>query len=95
MTAQPKASKQPAAAPTLAKITVNGASSDVAVGQTFPASDPVFVLRSLTRTTAKIGIAGGSLATGNQTVTLTKGKKVTLMNTADGTRYELLLVSVA
>jgi len=95
VTAQPKASKQPAAAPTLAKITVNGALSDVAVGQTFPASDPVFVLRSLTRTTAKIGIAGGSLATGNQTVTLTKGKKVTLMNTADGTRYELLLVSVA
>ena len=67
----------------------------MAVGQTFPASDPVFVLRSLTRTTAKIGIAGGSLATGNQTVTLTKGKKVTLMNTADGTRYELILISVS
>ncbi len=57
-------------------------------------SDPVFQLVSLTKTTAKVGIAGGSLSTGDATVTLTKGKKVTLMNTADGTRYELVLVSV-
>jgi hypothetical protein len=28
-------------------------------------------------------------------VTLTKGKKVTLMNTADGTRYELRLISTS
>ena len=63
--------------------------------QDLPSADPVFRLVALTRTTAKVGIAGGSLSTGDGTTTLTKGKKVTLMNTADGTRYELVLVSVS
>jgi hypothetical protein len=83
-----------AAKPTSAKISVNGATEPVTVGATFPSSDPVFRLVSLTKTSAKVAVAGGSLSTGSPTVTLTKGKKVTLMNTADGTRYELVLVSV-
>ncbi len=66
----------------------------MSAGATFPAADPVFQLVSVTRTTAKVGISGGSLSTGTN-VTLTKGKKVTLMNTADGTRYELVLVSTS
>ena len=81
--------------PTSAKISVNGATEAVSVGSTFPASDPVFHLVSLTKRSAKVAIAGGSLSSGNPTVTLTKGKKVTLMNTADSTRYELVLVSVS
>jgi len=89
------APKQAAAAPSSARISVNSATESVAVSQTFPQADPVFALVSLTKTTAKIRVAGGSLATGNPTVTLRKGKKVTLMNTADGTRYELVLVSVS
>jgi hypothetical protein len=84
----------PTPAPTAARISVNGIRELVDLGKAFPSSDPVFRLVSLTRTTAKIGIAGGSLSTGDATATLTKGKKVTLMNTADGTRYELLLVSL-
>ena len=60
-----------------------------------PKADPVFTLVSLTATTAKIGIAGGSLESGSQTVTLKKNKPVTLMNTADGTRYVLRLVSTS
>jgi hypothetical protein len=92
----PPASKPPPAAkPTSAQISVNGESGKVAVGATFPAADPVFRLVSVTKTTAKIAIAGGSLSTGNGTVTLTKGKKLTLMNTADGTRYELVLLSAS
>ena len=89
----PAASKQPASKARFGLISVNGAKEQVGVGSSFPAADPVFQLVSLTKTTAKIGIAGGSLSTGTGTVTLTKGKKVTLMNTADGTRYELVLVS--
>ena len=85
---------QAAPAPTSARISVNGTRELVDVGKTFPSSDPVFRLVALTRTTAKIGIAGGSLSTGGATTTLTKGKKVTLMNTADGTRYELILITV-
>ena len=80
--------------PTSAKISVNGQAELVSAGATFPAADPVFKLVSVSTTTAKVGISGGSLSTGS-TVTLTKGKKVTLMNTADGTRYELRLVSTS
>jgi hypothetical protein len=67
----------------------------VAVGQAFPQSDPLFRLVSLTRRTAKIAIAGGSYEDGRPTVTLKKGKPVTLMNTADGARYQLLLISIS
>jgi hypothetical protein len=83
-----------AAKPSTAKISVNGAAEQVSVGSAFPSDDPVFKLVSLTSSTAKVAVAGGSLSSGAPTVTLTKGKKVTLMNTADGTRYDLVLVSV-
>ena len=53
------------------------------------------MLVSLTKNAAKISIAGGSLAGGAPTVTVKKGATLTLMNTADGTRYVLRLVSVA
>ena len=84
-----------AAKPSSAEISVNGSTESVAVGAKFPASNPTFVLVSLTKSSAKIGIAGGSIEGGKQTVTLKKGVPLTLMNTADGTRYVLRLVSVA
>jgi hypothetical protein len=83
----------PAPAATSAQIAVNGSSETVAKGGTFPQSDPVFVLLSVSRTTAKVAISGGSLASGGATVTLKKGQKLTLENTVDGARYVLLLVS--
>ena len=82
------------AAPTSAVISVNGAAQTVQVGATFPTPDPAFKLVSLSKQGAKIGIAGGSLQDGKAAVTLRKGKPLTLMNTADGTRYVLRLVSV-
>jgi hypothetical protein len=90
-----KPSPTPTAAPTTAVISVNGAPESVQVGGTFPAADPYFKLVSLTKKGAKISIAGGSLENGSPTVTLTKNKALTLMNTADGTRYVLRLVSVS
>jgi hypothetical protein len=89
----PSAVRKPSAASS-AKISVNGVSEHVGVGGSFPQADPVFVLVSLTATTAKVGISGGSLDTGSATVTLKKGKKLTLQNTVDGARYELLLITV-
>jgi hypothetical protein len=83
--------------PTGAVITVNdGPPQKVSVGQDFPLPplDPLFHLVSLTRKAARISVAGGSLADGRATVTLRKGKSLTLMNTADGTRYELRLLWV-
>lgn len=84
-----------AAASTTAVISVNGAPESVEVGGTFPTADPYFKLVSLTKKAARISIAGGSLENGAPTVTLTRSKALTLMNTADGTRYVLRLVSAS
>ena len=65
------------------------------VGKSFPSAAPVFSLVSMSGSSAEIGIAGGSYESGAATVTLTKGKTVTLLNTADGTRYVLRLVAAA
>jgi hypothetical protein len=77
-----------------AVISVNGLQETVTTGNEFPKDSPVFRLVKLGGGEARIGIAGGALASGSPTVTLRKGKAVTLVNTADGTRYELKLVSV-
>jgi hypothetical protein len=76
-----------------ARISVNGATDGVPVGATFPASDPVFRLVSVSRATAKVGIDDGSYASGATTITLRRGETVTLVNTADGTRYRVVLVA--
>jgi hypothetical protein len=80
--------------PGSAVISVNGTLYTVAVGSDFPNNPgvvPLFHLVSLTAHTARISIAGGSYANGAPTVTLKENKPVTLMNTADGTRYKLVL----
>ncbi len=84
--------------PGTAVISVNGTLYTVATKTDFPqpsATDPtvvpLFHLVSVTAHTATIAIAGGSYATGAATVTLKENKPVTLMNTADGTRYTLVL----
>jgi len=61
------------------------------VDREFPKGAPLFVLASVKKKQAKIGVAGGSFDDG-QTVTLAIGKKVTLVDTATGVRYELKLV---
>jgi hypothetical protein len=85
----------PAAKPSKATIAVNDVPQSVAVSESFPASEPTFKLVSVTKTAAKIGLVGGSYSSGSPTITLKLGKSVTLMNTADGTRYKLRLVSVS
>jgi len=84
--------------PGTAVISVNGTLYTVAAKTDFPqpsATDPtvvpLFHLVSVTAHTATIAIAGGSYATGAATVTLKENRPVTLMNTADGTRYTLVL----
>ena len=56
---------------------------------------PLFHLVSVTAHTAKISIVGGSYSSGAPAVTLRENKPVTLMNTADGTRYVLRLLAVS
>jgi hypothetical protein len=78
-----------------AMISVNGVKEGVNVHLNFPADAPLFHLVSLTNKTAKISVSGGSLASGAPTLTLRRGKPLTLMNTADGTRYRLVLVATS
>jgi hypothetical protein len=59
-----------------------------------PPAEPLFRLESLAKGKAKISIVGGSYADGSATVTVRVGKKLTLENTADGTRYELRVLWV-
>jgi hypothetical protein len=77
-------------------ISVNGVAEDVAVEGSFPKDEPTFVLVSLAKDgkSVEIGIAGGEYATGGETMKLAFGKKITLQNTADGSRYEVELHSV-
>jgi hypothetical protein len=89
----------PAPPPTTAVISINGELVSVTVDSDFPTAGtvfsqtgaPLFHLVSLTQKSAKVAIAGGSYADGAPAITLTVGKPVTLQNTADGTRYTLLL----
>jgi len=74
---------------------VNGEREGVNVKLDFPAEAPLFRLVSLTKKTARISVAGGSLANGKATLTLRRGKPLTLVNTADGTRFRLVLVSTS
>lgn len=80
---------------TRADIEVNGTVETIQVLAEFPAAQPVFVLAAVAKNSVKVGIAGGSLANGDATVTIRKGESLSLVNTADGTRYRLRLVSVS
>jgi hypothetical protein len=98
-TATKPATTPPAPPPGSAVISVNGELMSVNVNTDFPTQGtvfsqvgaPLFHLVSLTQKTAKVAIAGGSYADGAPTITLNVGQPLTLQNTADGTRYTLLL----
>jgi hypothetical protein len=77
--------------PGSAVISVNGTLYTIATASDFPQANPLFHLVSVTAHSAKISIAGGSYSSGAPTVTLKENKPVTLVNTADGTRYTLIL----
>ena len=62
-------------------------------GRHVPAVRPGFRARVGLGTTVQVAISGGSLDSGGTTLTLRKGKKLTLENTVDSARYVLLLVS--
>lgn len=79
----------------VATIEVNGKTETVRVGKSFPSANPVFRLVSLARGSANIGIANGSYTSGAQTVRLSSGRSVTLVDTADSVRYTVRLISAS
>jgi hypothetical protein len=76
-------------------ISVNGRLASVRIGGSFPSSNPLFKLVSVSRGVVRIGIASGSYASGAQTVSLVAGRTLTLVDTADGIRYRLRLVTAS
>ena len=90
---EPEPVRSPAQTTTLS---LNGAVVEVAPAAEFPADDPVFVFVSAAADgkSIEIGIAGGVYADGDETITLKVGTPLTLQNTADGSRYELELLTV-
>ena len=83
------------AASGIATIAVNGKTEIVRVGKSFPSANPVFRLVSLARGSASIGIANGSYTSGARSIRLTRGRSVTLVDTADGVRYTVRLISTS
>lgn len=85
-----------AAAPSAtASISVNGTVETVAEGASFPTAAPAFTLKAVGKSSVTLAVAeGGSFAQGDATLELRVGEPVTLVNTADGSRYVLLLKSV-
>ena len=83
------------AARTTAEIDVNGVVETASVGTAFPAAAPMFLLAKVSAKSVAIKVAdGGSFASGDPALKLALGKPVTLVNTADGTRFVLLLKAV-
>jgi hypothetical protein len=83
----------PAPAPTDALIATNGVCERISVEATFPSDENIFRLVSIAKNgkSVEVGIVGGSFDNGHPTAMLKVGEKITLVNTADGTRYEIVL----
>jgi hypothetical protein len=78
-----------------ARISINGRVQVVRVGASFPSANPLFRLVGLAHGGVRIGIANGSYSSGAQTVSLTLGRTLTLVDTADGIRYKIRLIAAS
>jgi hypothetical protein len=92
-TTTPTAPTAPAPVPTEALLATNDICERVSVNGTFPANENIFRLVSIAKNgkSVQLGIVGGSFDSGQPTATLKLGDKLTLVNTADGTRYVIEL----
>jgi hypothetical protein len=76
-------------------ISVNGRVQVVRVGKSFPSANPLFRLVAISHGAVRIGLANGSYSSGAHTVSLVVGRTLTLVDTADGARYRIRLLSAA
>lgn len=80
--------------PNAAVVKINGLRQVVFVGDGFPRANPLFKLVSLGDKTIRVGVLSGSFTSGLPTIKLAKGKRVTLANEVDGSRYVIKLVAL-
>jgi len=86
------ATKTPPTPPNAAVVKTNGNRQVIFVGDDFPKATPLFKLVALGKKNIRIGVLGGSFTSGVPTIKLAKGKRLTLANKADGSRYVLQLL---
>jgi hypothetical protein len=76
-----------------ATIEVNGSGESVAIGDSFPASEPTFKLVSVEGQIANIGLVSGAFSNGAETIAISVGETLVLV-ADDGARYAIKLVSL-
>jgi len=76
----------------VARISVDGAVEQVVAGGDFPLAAPVFHLESFGASSAQISVVSGQYQDGRATLTLQKGKELTLENMTDATRYKVVFL---
>ena len=81
-------------APASAILDINDSAETVDVKGTFPESDPLFRLVSVSSSSVKVGLVSGQFNNGKKTITIKLGKSVTLVSQPDGVRYVITFVSV-
>jgi hypothetical protein len=81
------------AVPTSVAISTNDTCENIGVNGTFPGKEDIFRVVSIGRDgkTAKIGVVGGAYDSGDATAMIELGERITLVNTADGTRYVIMM----
>jgi hypothetical protein len=78
-----------------AVLSVNGLAEGVALNAPFPAASPLFSLVAVGSRWVQFSLVTGTFANGAKRVTLMKGRKLTLRNTADGSVFVIQLVTVS
>ena len=81
--------------PDAAVLYTNGNKQAVAVGQYFELGDIWFQLLEVTPKTMKIAVVDGAFAGGKHAVTIDRGARITLENTATGVQYRLRFAEAA
>jgi hypothetical protein len=75
--------------PNAAALVVNGRRQVVGVREAFGAGDITFRLVKVTPKTLRLRVVGGAFAGGKRVITVRKGHRVTLVNTATGVKYSV------
>ncbi|MBV8079563.1 MAG: hypothetical protein JO186_04215 [Actinobacteria bacterium] len=80
--------------PNAALIGMDGRKQVVFVGDPFPTWEPMFKLVAVTKKGVKIGVLGGSFTSGVPTLALAPGKRLTLANQSDGSKFVIQVVKL-
>jgi hypothetical protein len=91
----PQTTTAPTATPGTVAISTNGVCEEVALKAAFPQGRNLFRVTWIAKDgkSAKVAIVGGEYDSGTAAATIKRGENLTLVNTADGTRYVLKLLA--